>query len=389
MNLNPNDGVKNKILKILRWVLIAALIIAGLFIFFKYLVLWFLPFLIAWFIALIIQPAVRFLHTKLKLPQKLATIIFLLILFAALVTGIFFAVNRIIDELNFLATNFSITETTNRISDAINNFFAWLENIPFIYDNNIVEQLKEYLRTETGNFLSQLVSADKIQTFIRTIAITIPQLLIFILITIVSTFYIALDFKHINKFISAQIPVKIRAVINDIKSRFLDVIYKYLKAYFTIYVITYSELTVGFLIIGIKYAFLIAFIIALVDILPVLGTGTVLIPWGIISIIQKDYFTGFALLILYAVIMIIRNIIEPKIVGSSIGLYPVVTLMAIFVGYNIFGGVGIFLMPITVLILKNLNDEGKIHIWKTVKKEESEEEKKDNKKNKNKKDKTD
>jgi len=213
--------------------------------------------------------------------------------------------------------------------------------------------------------------------------------LIFILITIVSTFYIALDFKHINKFISAQIPVKIRAVINDIKSRFLDVIYKYLKAYFTIYVITYSELTVGFLIIGIKYAFLIAFIIALVDILPVLGTGTVLIPWGIISIIQKDYFTGFALLILYAVIMIIRNIIEPKIVGSSIGLYPVVTLMAIFVGYNIFGGVGIFLMPITVLILKNLNDEGKIHIWKTVKKEESEEEKKDNKKNKNKKDKTD
>jgi len=387
MNLQPNDGIKNKILKILRWVLIAVLTAAGLFIFFKYLVLWFLPFLIAWFIALIIQPAVRFLRTKLKIPQRLATIIFLLILFAALITGIFFAVNKIIDELNFLATNFSINETTNKISETINKFFAWLENIPFFYDNNIAEQLKEYIRTEAGNFLSQLISADKIQALIRTIAITIPQMLIFIIITIVSTFYIALDFRHINKFISAQIPVKIRNVLNDIKSRFLDAIYKYLKAYITIYVITYSELTVGFLIIGIKYSFLIAFFIALVDILPILGTGTILIPWGVISIIQKDYFTGFALLILYAVIMIIRNIIEPKIVGSSIGLYPVVTLMSIFIGYNIFGGIGIFLMPITVLILKNLNDEGKIHIWKIVKKDEDEN--KDSKKLKNKKNKTD
>ena len=387
MNLQPNDGIKNKILKILRWVLIAVLTAAGLFIFFKYLVLWFLPFLIAWFIALIIQPAVRFLRTKLKIPQRLATIIFLLILFAALITGIFFAVNKIIDELNFLATNFSINETTNKISETINKFFEWLENIPFFYDNNIAEQLKEYIRTEAGNFLSQLISADKIQALIRTIAITIPQMLIFIIITIVSTFYIALDFRHINKFISAQIPVKIRNVLNDIKSRFLDAIYKYLKAYITIYVITYSELTVGFLIIGIKYSFLIAFFIALVDILPILGTGTILIPWGVISIIQKDYFTGFALLILYAVIMIIRNIIEPKIVGSSIGLYPVVTLMSIFIGYNIFGGIGIFLMPITVLILKNLNDEGKIHIWKIVKKDEDEN--KDSKKLKNKKNKTD
>jgi predicted PurR-regulated permease PerM len=111
-------------------------------------------------------------------------------------------------------------------------------------------------------------------------------------------------------------------------------------------------------------------IVALIDLLPVLGTGTVLIPWGIIAIIQKDYFTGFALLILYAITMVIRNIIEPKIVGASIGLYPVATLVSIFAGFNIIGIPGMFIFPITVLVLKNLNDEGKINIWKKPDKED-------------------
>jgi len=131
--------------------------------------------------------------------------------------------------------------------------------------------------------------------------------------------------------------------------------------------IAYSELTVGFLIIGIDYAFIIALLVAVIDMMPILGTGTVLIPWGIIAIIQKDYFTGFALLILYAVVTVIRNIIEPKIVGKSLGLYPVATLISMFVGYNILGIAGIFLFPIIILILKNLNDEGKIRIWKNIK----------------------
>ena len=375
MNIGRNDGVKNKILKIARFILIAGLTVAGLFVFFNYLIFWFLPFIIAWFISLMIQPAVKFLNAKLKLPRKLATILFLLILFAALVTGIFFAIDRIIYELTFLSKNFSLADITKKFSDNINSFFVWIEksfnNIPVFSGSDIIEQLKDSIIEETGNMFSQF-SADiiaQIPAFITKLITTIPKILVYTLITIVSTFYIALDYKNINKSIAIQIPVKIRNIIIEIKSRFLEAIYKYIKAYFTIFLIVYSELTVGFLIIGVKYAFLIALLVALIDIIPVLGTGTVLIPWGIIAVIQKDYFTGFALLILYAVVMIIRNIIEPKIVGSSIGLYPVVTLIAMFVGYNILGVAGIFLFPVTILMLKNLNDEGKINIWKNTKKD--------------------
>ena len=384
-----NDNIKNKIWKIVRFVLIAGIVVAAIFIFVNYLVGWFLPFILAIAIAFMIQPAVNFLNRKLKLPRKLATIIFLLFLLAVPGLLIFFAVDRIIYELTFLSENFVITDATNKVTDMINNFFAWFdstfENIPFFYDNNITEQLKNYLTTETGNLITQLISVDKISTFITSIAVIIPKILVITLITIISTFYTSLDYNNITRAIANQIPEKVRTTIIDIKSRFLEAIYKYLRAYFLIFLIAYSELVIGFLIVGIRYAFLIALLVAVVDILPVLGTGTVLIPWGIISIIQKDYFTGFALLILYAVITVVRNIIEPKIVGSSIGLYPLITLICIYVGYNILGVAGIFLLPVCVLILKNLNDEGKINIWKTTKKNEEEinQDKKDKKDKKN------
>ena len=392
-----NAETKKKILKIARFILITGLVAAGIYIFLNYLLGWFLPFIIAWFIALLIQPVVQFFNTKLKIPRKPATILFLLILFVALGFVIFLAIDRVVYELTLLSKNFSLTDSTNIVSNVINNFFEQLENtlgnIPLFTDANIIENIRDIITTETGNIISKFSSniVSQIPTIIKSIVVTIPQTLVYTLITIISTFYIALDYRNINKAIALQIPEKARNVIIDIKSRFFDAIYKYLKAYSVIFLIAYSELTVGFLIIGIKYAFLIAFIVAVIDILPVLGTGTVLIPWGIIAIFQKDYFTGFALLILYAAITVIRNIIEPKIVGSNLGLYPVITLIAIFVGYNIMGFAGIVMFPVTILILKNLNDEGKIHIWKyppkTEEEKEQEQNKKDKKEKKNKKEK--
>ncbi|MCL2775581.1 MAG: sporulation integral membrane protein YtvI [Oscillospiraceae bacterium] len=372
---NSDNRGGNKIIRILKITAIAAAVILGLFLLFKYVLFWILPFIIAWFIALIIQPAVKFLNLKLKLPRKLATVLFILILFAALGFIIFIAIDRIIYELNSFANNYSARFSTMTVSDYIDSFFAWLENslknVPFLNDQSMIENIKETINSQIGSMFSNFGSniVARIPSFITSLAVTVPKMLLYTLITIISTFYISFDFRNINKFIAIQIPPKVRNVIFDIKSRFFAAIYKYIKAYSIIFLITYAELTVGFLIIGIKYAFILAALIALADFLPILGTGTFLIPWGIISIVQKDYFTGFALLILYATILIIRNVIEPKIVGTTIGLYPVVTLVAMFVGFNILGLWGMLLFPISILIVKNLNDEGKIHLWKNIKNE--------------------
>ena len=127
--------------------------------------------------------------------------------------------------------------------------------------------------------------------------------------------------------------------------------------------LTFFELTVGLHILGIKNALVIAFLIAIFDVLPVLGTGGIMLPWILISFLNNQVKTGVGLLILYLVITVIRNIIEPKIVGKQIGLHPLLMLMCMYLGARLFGFLGIFILPILILIVQNLNDTGIIHIY--------------------------
>jgi len=371
----PPKNSYDKILKIVKNTLIAALVILGLFLFFNYLFVWFLPFIIAWIIAFFIQPVVRFLNSSLRTPKKIATLVVLLLIFAIIGTLIFVIVDRLIYELTALSGTFKIDG--GAITQYTNDFFAWfdnvLDNIPFLAgDDTVIDQIRIQIDSIIETFAADIGSllASKVPAFITSVVVTLPSFVVFAVILIVSTFYICFDYAYITKFIMMQIPKKVTNVILDIKNRFVEAIVKYLRAYLIILFITYSELVTGFLIIGIKYAFLLAFFVALLDIFPVVGTGTVLIPWGIINILQQDYFRGFSLLILYATITIIRQIIEPKIVGKSLGLYPVVTLIALYVGFNMFGFFGMIFLPVCILLIKNLNEEGRIHLWKNIDKED-------------------
>ena len=128
--------------------------------------------------------------------------------------------------------------------------------------------------------------------------------------------------------------------------------------------ITFFELSLGLSLIGIKNAVLIAFCIAVFDILPVLGTGGIMIPWVILEAVQGNLALAVKLLAVYLIITVVRNIIEPKIVGSQLGLHPVVTLSSMFVGAQLFGVVGLFGFPILLSLLKNLNDTGTIRLFR-------------------------
>ncbi|GHU36813.1 sporulation integral membrane protein YtvI [Clostridia bacterium] len=365
-------GSDSTFFKVLKIAAIAAISITAAYFFFTYLFVIFLPFIIAWLIAFFIQGPVAFMHTKMHMPHKFATIVFLLLLLTAIGFAGYFIISRTVYELKGLAENIQNNVSGDMVQDAIDSIFNTIENvakgIPFIADSGVLNNLEATLTREIGNVMSSVGSdiAKNVPALAGQILGSLPGIVIFTVLTIVSTIYISLDYKVISKFLLIQIPPKVRTWILDIKTRFLEAIMKYLRAYAILIMITYFELTVGFLIIDVKYAFLLAGVVAIIDIFPVLGTGTVLIPWGILSLIQKDYYTGFALLILYATVAVIRNIIEPKIVGTSIGLYPVITLISMYVGYSLLGFAGMFMLPIAILIIKNLNSEGKIKLYKNV-----------------------
>ena len=148
------------------------------------------------------------------------------------------------------------------------------------------------------------------------------------------------------------------------------------KAYLSIIIITFIELSIGFYVLrllGIFYSNYIAIIslaIAIIDIIPVLGTGTVLLPWIVYSLITGNFAMAIGLGIMYASITVIRQIIEPKFVAGQLGLPPFLTISAMYVGLKIFGVLGMFIAPMIIIMLKLLNDEGIIHLWKPMEKKE-------------------
>ncbi|HPE95155.1 MAG TPA: sporulation integral membrane protein YtvI, partial [Bacillota bacterium] len=308
--------------KVLYYLLIAAGIALALFLVFKYALPLFLPFVLAWIVAALLQPVIRFLGDKVKIPKKISVLVLVVTAIGLLVWAVYAIANRLVTEVTSLVSFLQkwMQNIANNDS-AVNNIIDWLNNvIPFI---DFSDKLYEIWDNLDGYILDaiKLLSGNitDIIPVLKDIVLMIPGAVVFVVISVISCFYFACDFKKINTFLAMQLPVRARAFGTVLKQQFLITVGKYIKAYGLIILITFTELFVGFTILGISYSFLLALITALIDIMPVLGTGLVLVPWALYSLIVGDYFMGIGLLILYVLITVIRQIIEPKIVGSYIG----------------------------------------------------------------------
>ena len=185
-----------------------------------------------------------------------------------------------------------------------------------------------------------------------------------LIFTIVSSFFFTIDYYKISDFLIEQFSGERKKIVLNLKDNVLGTLGKFIRAYAAIISITFLELSFGFFILGIPNAFLFGALIAFIDILPILGTGAVLLPWSIISFILGNAKLGFGMLILYIIITAVRQTIEPKIVGQQIGLHPIITLILMFVGAQLMGVLGLLLLPVIATIIKKFNDEGTIHIIK-------------------------
>ena len=164
----------------------------------------------------------------------------------------------------------------------------------------------------------------------------------------------ALEPGQIGRFLETHLPPRIAVNLPKWRARAKAVSFRYLRAYLLILLTTFAELFVGFLILRVRYAFLLSLLIAVVDIFPVLGVGTVLIPWAVVLLIRKNFYLGFGLLILYGVVTVLRQIIEPRLVGKSLGLHPLAALIASYAGWRWFGFLGMALGPVAAMAVKAL-----------------------------------
>lgn len=363
------DEKTSKMLKFLIYIAFIGVILFAVIGAVKYILPLVYPFVVAWIISLLLHPVVSFLEKHVRIPRKLSISILVISAVALLSTAAYYIVTQLLGELQILAENILAQVTELRENPDLVD--QWIEKIdsfvPFI---SVADTLKNFWDNLDERIINLLANGaknitDDILPLMMTVVSGFADLLLNFIIIVVACFYMTIDYKKISSFVSNQFSDNARKIFTVIKEEFFQTTGRYLKAYSLILFITFTELLVAFLIIDIKYAFLLALIISLVDILPVVGTGTVLIPWSLILIfVTKDYYTGIALFVTYLIITVIREIIEPRIVGSYIGLYPLVTLIAMYAGLRLYGIIGLFLLPITVIIVKNLSDNGHFKLWK-------------------------
>jgi sporulation integral membrane protein YtvI len=225
--------------------------------------------------------------------------------------------------------------------------------------------LENFLQNINSSIFSFLTNASStVVSTLYSFAAQLPSLLIKFIFTIVSSFFFTIDYYRISRFIMVQFKGDRRDMVLNLKNNGFGTVGKFIKAYSAIISITFLELSTGFWILGIPNPFLLGGLIALIDVMPILGTGAVLLPWAIISFILGNTKIGIGMLIIYLVITAVRQTIEPKIVGQQIGLHPLLTLLLMYIGAQLMGVLGLFSLPLIATLLIKLNEEGTIHLYK-------------------------
>jgi sporulation integral membrane protein YtvI len=315
-----------------------------------------MPFVIGLIIAVVFRKLIDFIEKKLHIKRAFVSIFILLVFYGVLVLLISFIGVKIFTFLRDLFSRLPdlYSETIQpAISKAADNLILQFPQIqPYI------ENLNETIFTFVTNASTSVIGT------ITSIAGGVPTMLIKLIFTIVSSFFFTIDYYRITNFVIRQFKGSRKDMLLKLKDNGIGTLGKFIRAYSAIISITFIELSIGFWIIGIPNAVLFGALIAIIDVLPILGTGAVLLPWSIIALIMGNNRVGIGMLILYIVITAVRQTIEPKIVGQQIGLHPILTLILMYVGAQLMGVLGLLLLPIIATILKKLNDEGTLHLFR-------------------------
>lgn len=317
-----------------------------------------LPFLLGWCVALCITPIALRLSSRLHVSQKLCSVLLLVLFLSAILLGLGASVSRLLRELQSLLSRllegewlggeggfdlFSRMTFGERLSERFGNAERYAA---------FRERFNEMVQEALEGMLASL-SAELPQVMARIVA-AMPSILLFVAITVISGFYFCLDRKRIEQAALSLIPTRVRVRLPQWKERVRHFSWRYVRAYLILLSLTFGELFLGFTVLRVEYAFLIALVAAAVDILPVLGVGIVLVPWAIVELLRRNFAMGVGLLVLYLAVSVVRQIVEPRLVGQSLGLHPLLALASGYVGWRLFGVLGMALGPVLFLILKNL-----------------------------------
>ena len=323
-----------------------------LFIYFGYMFLgFFMPFVIGWFISYVASPIVKWLERRLKIVKKLGSAMIIILVLAGVILLVYFVVSRIWRECMALIQNlpdlYEELETGLRqIGDNLNVVF---ERLPEAVQNAWYQMI-DNLDQAMGALMQQI--SEPTVTAASNFVKRIPSILIGFIVTIISAYFFIAEREMVIEWAKKVSPDPIVRRMSMVMANLKYAVGGYFKAQFKIMLVIFVILLAGFSLIGIHFSILLAIGIAFLDFLPFFGTGTALIPWAVYKFMVGDYRMVVALVIIYVVSQLVHQLIQPKLVGDSIGLNPLFTLVLIYIGYKIGSVFGmIFAVPVGMIVL--------------------------------------
>ncbi len=298
------------------------------------------PFLLAVCVSLLLEKPVAFLHKKTGIPRGLIGTVLILGSVGAVGALLCFLAGRAAEELAEFAA--ALPEILNGWSGRVTAFVSRLP-VGDAFEKNV-------LQDAVGTVVTGILSAvsETIPGKIGGMIGAFPDFILSVAVFFVSCFYLTAEMPKIRTGIGKRMPETWLAPTRLIFHDGVGAVLRYLRALLILMGLTFAGLAVGFFVLGVSYPLVAAFLIALVDLLPVLGVGTVLIPWAGLLLLTGETYTGVGMLILFGAVTVVRQFLEPKIVGASLGLHPLVTLLAVWSGWKLFGVGGMILFPLAV-----------------------------------------
>lgn len=305
-----------------------------------------LPFIIGIIIAVLVQKPAVIISDKVRI--KTGTMAFLLVVFIYLVfllllfffgSRVYFAAVNAYDKAPQILEK--VSDVFENVSDGISSFAS---SLPGGYGEHISHLSENFANTAIEKI------TEVISSLFTSIVSGMPGFLLSVVVTVITGCYVAKDFSSVKNALNYALKPEYKATLLKIVNITKENVLGLIKGYIILSLIAFAELTIGFFILGVSSPFKVALITSLVDLLPVFGSGTVLVPWAVLKILRGEYLMAAGLIILFIIVTVVRNVTEPKIVGKQVGIHPLIALASIFLGLKLFGVAGIILLPLTVTV---------------------------------------
>lgn len=310
---------------------------------------YFMPFVVGWLIALVANPLVRFLESKVKIVRKHSSVI-IIVFTLALVIGLgYFLISRLF--LQALGLVKELPEIYSTVSSGLERFFVRFDDVFRFLPGNLGEIWNDF-NGNVGEMLGILVqkAASPTVEAAGNMAMRIPGAMVNVIMIILSSYFFLAERDKIMEWWSRYLPEGGGRCYQSLKRDIRQLVSGYFLAQFKLMFLVALILFAGFLVLGIRYALLLAILIAILDFLPLFGTGTILLPWAVVKLLSGEYMLAAGLALLYVVSQVSRQMIQPKIVGDSMGLPPLFTLFLLYLGFKVRGISGMILaVPIGIL----------------------------------------